>query len=313
LTTVASQSLGMDKAKMNWIYEAPGDRINREEYLLGKKVDKYIDPTLQAAEREKHLLATTPGALFASTSSNATVDLENKIREDPLFEIKKREQEAKKRLASNPVKLKQLRALVDEVRSTSSGGKKRKKKHKHKRKGSDSSEDEIRPTPGSSSRHVEDKHSVHRHGNSDIRTGRERRYRSRSPPCTEKHHSSPHSSTFEGRRSSHSSRRYHHQQQEIVSKKLSREELEKKRQEMMINAEWHAQKASDRMKKHRMEEEKEEIERQEHAGREQEFVDPLMAETLADATAGTISDRIHRKIGSVQRTRAALEGNFTRK
>ena len=296
---------------MNWIYEAPGDNVNREDYLLGKKVDKYVDPSLQAAEREKHLLATTPGALFASASSNATVDLENKIREDPLFEIKKREQEAKKRLASNPVKLKQLRALVDEVKS--SGGKKRKKKHKHKRKDSDSSENEVRPE--STSRHAADKHSVHRHRNSDTNTDRGRRHRSRSPPHVEKPHSSPQrsSSSYKGRHSSHDTRRYHHQEQEAVSKRLSREELEKKRQEMMSNAEWHAQKAGERMKKHRMEEEKEEIERQEHAGKEQEFVDPLMAETLADATAGTISDRIHRKIGSVQRTRAALEGNFTRK
>ena len=293
---------------MNWIYEAPGDNVNREEYLLGKKVDKYIDPTLQAAEREKHLLATTPGALFASASSNATVDLENKIREDPLFEIKKREQEAKKRLASNPVKLKQLRALVDEVKSSSSGGKKRKKKHKHKRKGSDSSEDEVKPTI----RHAKDKFSVHRHRNSDTRTDHGRRHRSRSPPYTEKRHSSPqYSSSYKGQHSSHDSRRY--QEQKTVSKKLSQEDLEKKRQEMMNNAQWHAQKASERMRKHRMEEEKEEMERQEHAGKEQEFVDPLMAETLADATAGTISDRIHRKIGSVQRTRAALEGNFTRK
>jgi len=297
----------MDNAKMNWIYEAPGDNVNREEYLLGKKVDKYIDPTLQAAEREKHLLATTPGALFASASSSATVDLENKIREDPLFEIKKREQEAKKRLASNPVKLKQLRALVDEVKS-SSGGKKRKKKHKHKRKGSDSCEEEVKPTI----RHTEDKLSVHRHRNSDARTDYGRRHRSRSPPYAEKRHDSPqYSSSNKGQHRSYDSRRY--QEQKTVSKKLSREDLEKKRQEMMSNAQWHAQKASERMRKHRMEEEKEEIERQEHAGKEQEFVDPLMAETLADATAGTISDRIHRKIGSVQRTRAALEGNFTRK
>ena len=299
-------------AKMNWIYEAPGDSINREEYLLGKKVDKYVDPSLQAAEKEKHLLATTPGALFASASSNATVDLENKIREDPLFEIKKREQEAKKRLASNPVKLKQLRALVDEVKSSSGGGKKKKKKHKHKRKGLESSEDEAR-TKSKSETTSRRREYQHDHRVNEHKADHSHRQRSRSPAHVERHHRSPQHSNYKDRRSSHDSRRYHRQEQQTVSKKLSREELERKRQEMMSNAEWHAQKAEERMRKHRLEEKEEEMERQEHAGKEQEFVDPLMAETLADATAGTISDRIHRKIGSVQRTRAALEGNFTRK
>jgi len=32
-----------------------------------------------------------------------------------------------------------------------------------------------------------------------------------------------------------------------------------------------------------------------------------MAETLADTTAGTLSDRIQQKIGSLQQTRAAME------
>ena len=141
---------------MNWIYEAPGDNINREDYLLGKRVDKYVDPTRQAAEREKHLLTTTPGVLFAGASINTTVDLESKIREDLLFETKKREQEAKKRLANNPIKLKQLRALVDEVKS--SGKKKKKQKHKHKHSSSD---DEPRgKTKGHSSKQQQERHPV---------------------------------------------------------------------------------------------------------------------------------------------------------
>ena len=141
---------------MNWIYKAPGDNINRKDYLLGKRVDKYVDSTLQAAEREKHLLATTPGVLFAGASVNTTVDLESKIHEDLLFEIKKCEQDAKKMLANNPIKLKQLRALVDEVKS--SGKKKKKQKHKHKHSSSD---DEPRgKTKGHSSKQQQERHPV---------------------------------------------------------------------------------------------------------------------------------------------------------
>ena len=301
----------MEKNKMNWIYEAPGDNINREDYLLGKKVDKYVDPTLQAAEREKHLLATTPGALFAGASVNATVDLENKIREDPLFEIKKREQEAKKRLANNPVKLKQLRALVDEVKS--GGKKKKKRKHKHKHS---SSEDDPEPKAKSieySSKQQQDRPS-NRTGDRH-RTDYRTRHRSRSPPAHDgQHRHTSHYRDRQDRRSNYNKdRRYRHEDEATVSKRLTQEELEQKRHEMMSNAEWHAEKRGERVRKHRIEEEIEERERQEKAGKEQEFIDPLMAESLADATAGTLSDRIHRKIGSVQRTRAALEKSFTRK
>ena len=310
----------MEKSKMNWIYEAPGDNINREEYLLGKKVDKYVDPTLQAAEREKQLLATTPGALFAGASVNATVDLENKIREDPLFEIKKREQEAKKRLANNPVKLKQLRALVDEIKS---GEGKKKKKRKHKHKGTDS-EDDTQPKSKSKSKELSSKQQQERYSDrtgdnrrpssEKHRTGHRQRHRSRSPSDSNRHHSSPWqhrpSSYHHHDRRSHDNRRH---DEVTVSKRLTQEELEQKRREMMSNAEWHAGKRGERIRQHRIEEELEERERQEKAGKQQEFVDPLMAETLADATAGTLSDRIQRKIGSVQRTRAALEKDFTRK
>lgn len=292
-------------SKMNWIYEAPGNNVNREDYLLGKKVDKYVDPTLQAAEREKHLLATTPGALFAGASVNTTVDLESKIREDPLFEIKKREQEAKKRLANNPIKLKQLRALVDEVKS--SGKKKKKRKHKHKHSSSD---DEPRAkAKGHSSKQQQERHPVRTSDNHRTR------HRSRSPPGNDRQYrSTGRYSDRQERRPNYSRDRTHHREEETtVSKRLTQEELEQKRREMMSNAEWHAEKRGERVKQHRLEEEMEERERLEKAGKQEEFVDPLMAESLADATAGTLSDRIHRKIGSVQRTRAALENSFTRK
>ena len=312
---------------MNWIYEAPGDNINREEYLLGKKVDKYVDPSLQAAEREKHLLATTPGALFAGASVNATVDLENKIREDPLFEIKKREQEAKKRLANNPVKLKQLRALVEEVKSV--GGKK-KKKRKHKHKESESDDDpETSRSKSKSKEHSQHHRARSGEGNrTDYKTrhrsrspaGNDRQYRPtsrhgdryRSPPGNDRQYR-PTSRHDRQDRTHYNSDKRHRREDTTVSKRLTQEELEQKRREMMSNAEWHADKRGERVKQHRIEEEQEERERQEKAGKQEEFIDPLMAESLADATAGTLSDRIHRKIGSVQRTRAALEKSFTRK
>ena len=40
---------------MDWLYSGPGSHVNREEYLLGKKIDKLVDPTLAEAEREREV------------------------------------------------------------------------------------------------------------------------------------------------------------------------------------------------------------------------------------------------------------------
>ena len=58
-------------------------------------------------------LASGPGALFvAPDGANTTSDLAVKVREDPLFVIRKKEEDAKKLLMSNPIKMKQLQQVV---------------------------------------------------------------------------------------------------------------------------------------------------------------------------------------------------------
>ena len=40
---------------VEWLYRGPGSSVNREEYLLGKKIDKAVDPTLVEEEREREV------------------------------------------------------------------------------------------------------------------------------------------------------------------------------------------------------------------------------------------------------------------
>ena len=37
------------------MYSGPASTVNREEYLLGKKIDKLVDPTLVEEEREREV------------------------------------------------------------------------------------------------------------------------------------------------------------------------------------------------------------------------------------------------------------------
>jgi len=118
--------------RLDWMYQGPAAMVNREEYLLGRKIDKTLDLLEQQEsgiepKKDDFDIGST---MFSSQdlSGTATVDLANKIREDPLFSIMKKEKEQKKNLLSNPVKMKQLQQLLQE--SLNKGKKKKSKKNK---------------------------------------------------------------------------------------------------------------------------------------------------------------------------------------
>ena len=47
--------------RVEWLYSgAAGASVNREEYLLGKKIDRHVDPMLAEEEREKEVIAPHP-------------------------------------------------------------------------------------------------------------------------------------------------------------------------------------------------------------------------------------------------------------
>lgn len=41
--------------RVDWLYSGPASTVNREEYLLGKKIDRLVDPTLADSDREKEV------------------------------------------------------------------------------------------------------------------------------------------------------------------------------------------------------------------------------------------------------------------
>ncbi|CAL1687752.1 unnamed protein product [Lasius platythorax] len=134
-----------DEKKLDWMYKGPNQMVNREDYLLGRPVDKAFEQ-MQQAEKETELIKAPknhveyecipPSLRFFS--GNEQVDLVRKMQEDPLYAIKKKEMESRSQLLKNPVKLKQLKELLEQ-QSRKSKSEKKKKKSKQK----DSSEDEA--------------------------------------------------------------------------------------------------------------------------------------------------------------------------
>lgn len=58
------------------------------------------------------ILGRKPGALFLEAAASAALEAEAKLREDPLYAIKKKEEEQRRALLNNPVRLKMMQEEV---------------------------------------------------------------------------------------------------------------------------------------------------------------------------------------------------------
>lgn len=71
------------------MYQGPAGHVSRDEYLLGRPIDKQITDQYEEPEsgpsNETGLL---PGSIFNPSAQVSNLDLAAKIREDPLFAIK---------------------------------------------------------------------------------------------------------------------------------------------------------------------------------------------------------------------------------
>lgn len=135
--------------KLEWMYKGTRDLINREDYLLGRSVDKNYE-ILNAEEqkdKESHLFGVTvpknhveyeciPFSIreYRSLQCTDQVDIQRKILEDPLMAIKQKEIESRRKLLENPVKLKELHNILKMEKLKKSSKKRKSKKSKSKKK-----------------------------------------------------------------------------------------------------------------------------------------------------------------------------------
>uniref|UniRef100_A0A182P2U3 Cir_N domain-containing protein n=1 Tax=Anopheles epiroticus TaxID=199890 RepID=A0A182P2U3_9DIPT len=134
--------------KLEWMYRGPAQLVNREEYLLGRTIDKTFEEldaqekasnsTFGVAQPKNHVEhECIPFSIrqHKDVLSNDQVDLARKLMEDPLMLIKQREMESRQKILQNPVKLKELHRLLkgDESLKTAEGKKSKKKDKKGKK------------------------------------------------------------------------------------------------------------------------------------------------------------------------------------
>ncbi|KAL3100395.1 hypothetical protein niasHS_001698 [Heterodera schachtii] len=203
---------------MQWMYEGAKSVVNREDYLLGKKIDKnfemFSDVVVHDQEEEKRDAFFQQSLLKPSTSAHTAAPsaarsqhkvsaLDTRVvrTEDPLVALKFQEEQRRRQLLENPLlKLKAQRVLrkafekelKKAVKKKSSSSKKKKRKRSSSPSSSSSSSSTSSPERRKEEEHQKRRHHHHhrrsegRKSGDSEREGRPKRS-SRSSSRTERH------------------------------------------------------------------------------------------------------------------------------
>ncbi|XP_069023971.1 pre-mRNA-splicing factor CWC25 homolog [Embiotoca jacksoni] len=331
--------------RLDWMYQGPAGQVSRDEYLMGRPIDKQITDQYEEPESgpstETGLL---PGSIFNPVTPASTLDLAAKIREDPLFQIRKREEEKKREVLTNPVKMRKIKEMLRQNLDMKDKKKKRKKEKKEKKDKERRKEKKHKRRCSSSDEEDEKKHRYHSRDESSTdsksrshhipgyglqvpagrhqqfsappnHSGRRDRSRSRSPQRNNRDARSYSSSSHRGDkkaepRAGSPQRERHQRQKNNVSKKLSVDELERKRREMMDEAKQREEDRENNVRRYKRQEEQEKqreqnVKQERHAG----FIHDMKLESAASSS---LEDRVKRNIHSIQRTPASLD-NFMKR
>nr|CAB3234888.1 pre-mRNA-splicing factor CWC25 homolog [Phallusia mammillata] len=121
-----------ESTNIQWMYEGTNSKIDREAYLLGKRISK-------VAEDKGDFIVEDKTNENLSVTVLEKLDYESKIREDPLISIRQKEQEKRRELLSNPIKRKHLQTVLKTaLEKDLNYSSKHKKKKKSKKKDHDS-------------------------------------------------------------------------------------------------------------------------------------------------------------------------------
>lgn len=161
--------------RVDWMYQGPsngqsGTTEEMEGYLLGKR---RIDTLIKGNDHKKLEKQASEDSFMALQKANTLKDTAAKVREDPMLAIKRQEQAAYEAMMNDPIKRKQLLAVIGGELEGKEKTKERKHRHHHRRHHDDASDDRRHKR-----RRVEDSE---RDGRSSRHRQSRRRSRSRTP------------------------------------------------------------------------------------------------------------------------------------
>ncbi|XP_029640254.1 pre-mRNA-splicing factor CWC25 homolog [Octopus sinensis] len=119
------------ESNLDWMYK--GMAPDTDDYLMGRKVDNYIEKKSETTKDGKFSTNFT-----TRIKTNVMMDSATQMREDPLFVMRKQEEEARRRILDNPIKMKQIQKMLKSQKKPHKSKKHKKSKKKKKYHDSDS-------------------------------------------------------------------------------------------------------------------------------------------------------------------------------
>ncbi|KFY32362.1 hypothetical protein V493_00272 [Pseudogymnoascus sp. VKM F-4281 (FW-2241)] len=161
--------------RVDFMYQGPsngqtGTTEEMEGYLLGKR---RIDTLIKGNDHKKLEKQASEDSFMALQKANTLKDTAAKVREDPMLAIKKQEQAAYEAMMNDPIKRKQLLAVIGGEPEGKDNPKERKHRHHHRRHHDDASDDRRHKRRRVDDSERDGRSSRHRHSR--------RRSRSRTP------------------------------------------------------------------------------------------------------------------------------------
>eukprot|EP00403_Amphidinium_massartii_P018811 CAMPEP_0178421934 /NCGR_PEP_ID=MMETSP0689_2-20121128/26907_1 /TAXON_ID=160604 /ORGANISM="Amphidinium massartii, Strain CS-259" /LENGTH=340 /DNA_ID=CAMNT_0020043469 /DNA_START=71 /DNA_END=1090 /DNA_ORIENTATION=+ len=130
LQAAAGMAPARTSERIDWMYEQGAAQVKpSEDELMNKPVSGQVDKDLKDVHSLKE---GTAGSLFLRSATGTSEDMLRKIREDPLFQIKRQEQAAKESMMQNPLVMarmqeRQKKAAKKEAKEAKKAAKKEKK------------------------------------------------------------------------------------------------------------------------------------------------------------------------------------------
>ncbi|XP_022905613.1 pre-mRNA-splicing factor CWC25 homolog [Onthophagus taurus] len=310
--------------KLDWMYKNATSLVDREEYLLGRKIDKTLEQ-LNAEEKEKELGITVPKNHVEHecippsirdynkiSIGEQQVDLATKLQEDPLVAIRKREEETRKEFLQNPVQLKKMQMMLD-MQMKKNKKSKKKKKIKNldekilellKKNSSDEFDEDIDKILLKKLRKLRSKLSEEDLKEiMEYKKPVERRIKEEKIDSDDEHHRIKRPKQNDKR---FQRPRYDGNSTQFKRNKLSEDEMERKRREMMDNASWRDKERVKNVKRYRDEDKKE--------AKQQDYnTEFLHRELLKSANNSSVESRIKSNINSIQRSKGDMDKHFSRR
>jgi len=302
---------------VQWMYEGAHSTVQTEEYLTGRKIDKAFDKYASNGKSDcsqlENVSSQKSTTKYSNFHSTTVLDLDTIKKEDPLVAMRVREEQVRREIFENPLKMKRLQKIVMEAM--------RKKMKKMAKTGDipdflktyfvsmQNNEDEKSSDSDNSKRGSSVKNRARHFSNSDEDQEKKKSdkfglvYPNGKVFSNQNHHKS-----VQPERDIQKSSPKHNRHA-TSKQKLSEKEKERKRHEMIENAKWREEQRYKRQKRD-AEEQKNEEKMAKDEKRGAQFLKPLVAGAMQSIT---VEDRIRSKKHSIQRRHDSMDSNFIKK